>query len=106
VVTGEKYKSLEEQIREEARNDIANGKVVLFSHGWPVLKIDEAELLKLTHKYGFEYEKRGDVRSAVDRIYQDEVMIYLNKRNGDGWFDKFQEEAEKLVEYPTLPQKK
>ncbi len=105
-VTAEKHKTLEEQIIEKARIDIANGEVILFSYGWPVLNIDEVELKKLATKYGFEFEKRGCVRSAIDRIYEDEVMLYLNLRNGKGWWDKFQEEAEKLITYPSLPQQK
>jgi hypothetical protein len=103
VVTGKKYKSFEEQIREEARNDIANGKVILFSYGWPSGKINEDELEKLTYKYGFRYERRGDVVSSIDVIYKNEVMQYLNKRNGDGWWDIFQEEEAKLITPLSLP---
>lgn len=98
--------SFEEQIREEARTDIANGKVILFSRGWPVGNIDKDELQKLTKKYGFEFESRGDVVSSIDMIYENEVMKYLNKRNGEGWFEKFQEQESKFVTPLPLPGKK
>jgi hypothetical protein len=107
VITGEKHKTLKEQIREKTRVDISNGKVILFAHGWPVGgKIDEQELLKLTHKYGFEYENRGDVISSIDVIYEDEVRCFLDKRNGEGWWDRFQEEEMELITPITWPKEK
>ena len=106
VVNGEKPKSFEEKIREEARTDIANGKVILFSRGWPVGKMDKDELRKLTKEYGFEYERRGDVVSSIYVIYENEVMKYLDKRNGEGWLEKFQEQESKLVTPLTLPGEK
>ena len=33
-------------------------------------------------------------------------MKYLNKRNGEGWWEKFQEEESKLVTPLTLPGEK
>jgi hypothetical protein len=105
-VTAEKF-SMENEMRKKARIDIANGNVYLKIYGLVILTIDNGELDSLTHKYGFEYKLEGCMIPLGAEAYVDEVMLFLNKRNGAGWWEKFIVEESKLenLPIPALPQK-
>ena len=96
-VVGEKL-NFEREMRKRAITDIAEGNVYLPVYGLIVWTIDKTKLDSLTRKYGFEYSMGGCVIPAGTEAYKDEVMKYLNERNGEGWWAKFEEEKEKIPE--------
>ena len=97
-VTAERF-SIENDMRKQAKKDIAGGKVYIDIYGLAILSVDKFELDRLTQKYGFQYRLAGCVIPLGADAYKEEVMLYLNKRNGDGWWDKF------IVEYNNLERK-
>jgi hypothetical protein len=83
---------------EEAKNDIANGNIYLRSYGLIVLSVDISEIDSIASKYGFKYILAGCIRPLGADTYREEVMKYLNERNGEGWWEKFLYECKKLEE--------
>jgi hypothetical protein len=79
----------------DAETDIKNGKVQLISFGLPLLppdllsagkKVDSLNVL-----YGFSWDNRGcsPFDTAETREYNNTVIEYLSKRNGKGWWKKY-----------------
>jgi hypothetical protein len=102
-VISEKY-TTEYFRRKEAKEDIANGYVFLFKGGW--LGVDK-KVDSLSAKYGFKIQVEGCTPVEGREFYNDEVMKYLNKRNGESWWERFLEEQSKLnlEKIPSLPEK-
>lgn len=104
-VTSEKY-SIENEMRKRAQTDITNGDVHLEIYGYVILSVNKNQLDSLTTKYGFKYNLGGCVIPKGAEAYNTEVMLYLNKRNGEGWWEKFNEEYKKLEQViKPLPKK-
>ena len=74
----------------DAKTDIQKGDIHLISYGlrYPLPKGDS-----LTKAYGFYFQERGcgvtDTEVTLEKIYNDEVIRYLEKRNGKGWYERF-----------------
>jgi len=92
-----------EKWQREARKDINEGKVYLLIFGMTESMIDKEAEKEITHKYGFEYKEVGCSIPSGSEGYNEEVMLYLNKKNGEGWWEKFQEEEAKLITPLSLP---
>ena len=62
----------------------------------------------MANKYGFKYIQIGGIPNEGYEYYNDEVIKYLNRRNGEGWWGKFLKEESKLkkIEIPSLPVRK
>jgi hypothetical protein len=102
----ERLFSFKEKWQREARKDIGEGKVYLLVFGLTIRLVDEDMEKEITHKYGFEYKEMGCTIPSGSDGYNVVVMLFLNKRNGEGWWDKFQEEYSKLITPLTLPDEK
>lgn len=86
----------EEKWKRLAEKDIANGKCYLLSFGYKVNFINDTKERMLTQKYGFEFKDMGcDVPYGAG-AYNEEMMKYLTKKNGEGWYERF------LSEYKAL----
>lgn len=75
----------------DAQADIRKGDIHLIKYG---LTIPVPGLDSLTKKYGFYYQNRGcivnhDTLFKLADAYNEQVIEYLSKRNGEGWFKKF-----------------
>jgi len=97
-VTAKKV-NFEEKERERALKDISEGKVYIIRYGFINIrpgseKLDN-QIDSLAKVYGFKYVLGGCV-IPMNEGYYEEVMKYLNKRNGEGWKQKFDEEVAKL----------
>jgi hypothetical protein len=103
-VISEKYDT-EYIRRKEAREDIANGYVFIFKGGW--FGVDE-KADSLAAKYGFKVQAEGCSAIEGREFYNDEVIKYLNKRNGTGWWERFLGEVSTYTpeEIPSLPERK
>jgi len=84
------------EMRNKAKSDIAKGNVYIYLYGYYSLKGPKSDLDSITHKYGFEYKFAGCTRWPGAKAYEDEVMKYLNKRNAEGWWEKYLQEASTL----------
>lgn len=84
------------EMRNKAKSDIEQGNVYIYLYGYYSLLVEECKLDSLTHKYGFEYKLGGCTYQQGAKAYKDEVMKYLNKRNGEGWWEKFIKEGSNL----------
>ncbi len=86
----EKDYSWLDQSRFDAKADIAKGDIHLIAFGFrsPIPEEDS-----LTKHYGFYYDERGcsitDTELVLEKIYNDQVIKHLEKRNGKGWYDRF-----------------
>jgi len=102
IVIAPKYTE-EFKRRQEARKDIRNGLIYLFKSGWfgADKKIDSLSI----NKYGCKIQAEGCTPVKGREFYNDEVMKYLNKRNGKGWWKQFLKDVSKLnlKEPPPLP---
>ena len=99
--------SASNEMRKQAISDINEGKIYLYIYGYVILTVNKSKLDSLTHEYGFEYKMGGCVHLPGAKAYEDEVMKYLNKRNGEGWWELFLKEESKLKdEIPPLPKSK
>ena len=87
--------------RKNAREDIANGYVFLFKRGWFGV-VKEVDSLS-SYKYGFKIQAEGCSVVVGREYYNDEVMIYLNKINGEGWWKKFLKESKLEEDIISLP---
>ena len=103
-VTTKKY-TVEYRQRKQAREDIANGFIDILRPG--ILGVN-IKLDSLANKYGFKYIQIGGIPNEGYEYYNDEVIKYLNRRNGEGWWGKFLKEESKLkkIEIPSLPERK
>jgi hypothetical protein len=86
--------------RDKALKDISEGKVCIYSYGLTI-RVSGAEKLEsqidsLAKVYGFEYKLGGCSIPPWSDGYYEEVMEYLEKRNGVGWKKRFDEEVKKL----------
>ena len=103
VIT-EKY-TVEYRQRTQAREDIAKGLTLIYRGGiFGVAKNADS----LAYKYGFKLRQSSCVPAEGNEYYNDEVVKYLNKRNGEGWWEQYLFEESKLekIEIPPLPKKK
>jgi hypothetical protein len=85
---------------EDARKDLANGKVRIYEGTW-FLVPGQSEL---AHKYGFEIEQTG-CSPLGDSRYNSIVYAYLDRINGKGWFYKYKQELDSLAAIQKLQQK-
>jgi len=77
---------------KQAQRDIGNGIIQIYLVGWPMYSKEEADLAK---SYGFKIGADGCF-PMDDSRYNQFVINYLKKRNGDYWYDKFLEEWKNL----------
>lgn len=74
----------------DAEADIRKGDIHLISYGlkYPIPNEDS-----LTKVFGFYYDNRGcvvsDTELVLEKVYNDKVIKYLEKRNGKGWYQRF-----------------
>ncbi len=103
-VTSEKL-TVEYQRRKQAREDIAEGLIIIH-RGSPFGGYKNED--SLANKYGFKLMPGTSVPAEGYKYYNDEVIKYLNKINGEGWWEIFLDEESKLekIEIPPLPKKK
>ncbi|MFZ1280934.1 MAG: hypothetical protein WAR59_08855 [Ignavibacteriaceae bacterium] len=102
-VTSDKF-TVDYQMREQARKDIAEGNIFIHRGGlFGGYKNEDS----LANKYGFKIMPNTCNPAEGYNYYNDEVVKYLNKRNGEGWWEKFLDEESKLekIEIPALPTK-
>ena len=81
---------------DDARRDIAASKVRILLGGFIVFNIPRNEVDKLTRKYGFEYQVRGNA-SVCEVDYNAVVEEYLNSRNGADWRKRFDAEWDEIA---------
>lgn len=100
IVSPEKY--AEELSRNYARSDIENGDVLIWIRG-NYGPSNEAAIL--AEKYGFSFIMSGCTPTDEDKYYNDEVINYLSKRNGNGWWKNFSAEIFKREKdkIPIIP---
>jgi hypothetical protein len=98
-VISDKY-TIEYQRRKEAREDILNGYIFIFRGGWLGVGKNVDSLAAL---YGFHFQVEGCTPVEGREFYNDEVIKYLVKRNGEGWWDKFLLEESKLEKHEIKP---
>ena len=86
-----------EGIEERARLDLAHGKVYLYFGGLEAVPAGSylSKRLELEHKYGFEPVEGGCTEICAGK-YNAIVRIYLDRRNGPGWWERYCQELEAL----------
>jgi hypothetical protein len=86
-----------EGIEDRARLDLANGHVYLYFEGFAAVRQGsyESKRLALERKYGFERIERGCTEMCADR-YNAIVRIYLDQRNGPGWWQRYWQELKAI----------
>ncbi len=81
----------------QARKDLASGKVYLMSGGLKFVSSFDQKINVLRDKYGFQsYDTGCVIIGDCNEQYNAIVMIYLNLRNGKGWIDRFNREADSI----------
>ena len=102
-VTSDKF-TVEYKMRKQAREDIAAGDTIIHRGSlFGGYKNEDS----LANKYGFKLMQNTCVPVEGYKYYNDEVVKYLSKRNGEGWWDEYLKEESKLkrIEIPPLPTK-
>ena len=89
----EKHISNETIWQRKAEQDIVQGKARLFMGG---MVIETEKQKKLAKNYGFEFIYTGCITLQGYEVYNNRIMEYLNKINGNGWYQKFWEEYVEL----------
>ena len=74
-------------IKMDANNDIKHGDVFIMINGIGVSSLDDS----MAKKFGFRYFNLGCVVTDIERVerYNNIVIDYLSKRNGQGWYSRF-----------------
>jgi hypothetical protein len=89
----EKY-STGNQRRKEAREDIANGYILIIHGG--MLSFISPEVDSIANTFGFHFIRGGCTDVYGNDEYNNEVVNYLSKINGKGWWNRFLNEVLKL----------
>ena len=82
--------------------DLKNGKVQLIQFGIPLTPPDlmsaQKKVDSVTSLYGFNWDNRGctPYDTAETREYNNAVIEYLSKRNGQGWWEKYNKTVDSL----------
>lgn len=94
--------TVEYRMRKQAREDMAEGDTIIHRGGMFGGYRNEDSL---ANKYGFILMRNTCVPVEGHKYYNDEVIKHLNKRNGEGWWEKYLVEESKLekIEIPPLP---
>lgn len=82
------------QSRKEAREDIANGYILIINGG--MLTFINSQVDSIANTFGFHFIKGACTDVYGREEYNDEVVKYLIKRNGKGWWNRFLNEVSKL----------
>ena len=103
VVTEKKWDQkamFEKEGRENALKDISEGKVYIYVYGYIIKELGtenlDEQIDSLAKVYGFEYKLGGCYVPPERDAYYDEVMNFLEQRNGVGWKKKFDDEVKIL----------
>jgi hypothetical protein len=99
-VTGNQKEAISQEGRERALKDISEGKVYIYNYGLIVRRIGteklEYQIDSLAKTYGFEIKLGGCSIPSWSDGYYEEVIKYLEKRNGIGWKSRFDNEVKIL----------
>jgi hypothetical protein len=81
--------------KEQAVYDIRNGQVRLITFG---IAGPSGEMNEVASKYGFQEVNAGCVvgYTSEEKEYTELVTNYLNKRNGEGWKERYYMEIDSL----------
>lgn len=83
---------------DQARADLARGRVHLRAGGLKAIFLPaQKQLEQIDKKYGIQWDDTG-CSGNCDKEYNSIVMIYLNLRNGKGWWDRYQDEVKNVYE--------
>ncbi len=82
------------QSRKEAREDIANGYILIIHGG--MLTFINPQVDSIANTFGFHFIKGACTDVYGREEYNDEVVKNLIKRNGKGWWNRFLNEVSKL----------
>lgn len=90
----------EKEGREQALKDISEGKVYVYVYGYIIKELGseklEEQIDSLSEVYGFEYKLGGCYSPPERNAYYNEVMNFLEQRNGIGWKNRYDAEVKKL----------
>ncbi|WP_337871636.1 hypothetical protein [Ignavibacterium sp.] len=99
-VTGNQKEAIIQEGREKALKDISEEKVYIYDYGLVVRRTGteklEYQIDSLAKTYGFEIKLGGCSIPSWSDGYYEEVMKYLEKRNGIGWKNRFDDEVKIL----------
>ncbi len=84
-------------VEDRAKLDLAHGRVYLWFTGLTIIPSDSYPSRKreLDRKYGFEAIERGCTEACADK-YNSIARIYLDRRNGPGWWERYLHELNDL----------
>jgi hypothetical protein len=80
--------------RKQAREDISNGYILIVHGG--MLSFISPEVDSIANTFGFHFIRGGCTDVYGNDEYNSEVVNYLSKINGKGWWNRFLNEVLKL----------